>query len=107
MVIRELTEADIPILAEYANNEKVSINLRDGFPCPYTIVDAKRFFEMVEKQNPKTFFAIEYKGDYAGNISLFVGNDVYRNSTEIGYFIGEPYWNKGNCLSPSGKLVNL
>lgn len=23
------------------------------------------------------------------------GQDIYRRSAEIGYFIGEPYWNKG------------
>ncbi len=95
VVLRELTEADIPKLAEYANNEKVSINLRDAFPSPYTFEDAKRFIEMVDKQDPKTLFAIEYNGNYVGNISLSLGSDVYRKSAEIGYFIGEPFWNKG------------
>ncbi len=103
VVIRELNESDLPKLAEYANNEKVSINLRDAFPNPYIIEDAKKFLEVIEKQSQKTFFAIEYKGDYVGNISLLVGNDVYRNSAEIGYFIGEPFWNKGIMT----KAVNL
>lgn len=103
VTLRELTESDLPLLALYGNNPKVSINLRDGFPSPYTIEDAKRFFDMVGKQNPKTFFAIEYKGEYVGNISLSVGSDVYRNSAEIGYFIGEPFWGKG--ITP--KAVNL
>ena len=95
VVLRELVEEDIPKLAEYANNEKVSINLRDGFPSPYGIDDAKHFYDRIENQHPKTFFAIEYKGNYVGNISLVIGTDVYRNSAEIGYFIGEPFWNKG------------
>ena len=58
VVLREIEESDIPKLAEYANNEKVSINLRDAFPNPYTIEDAKGFINMVSKQNPKTFFAV-------------------------------------------------
>ncbi len=103
VALREIEESDIPKLAEYANNEKVSINLRDAFPNPYTIEDAKGFINMVSKQNPKTFFAIEYQGDYVGNISLLVGNDIYKNSAEIGYFIGEPFWNKGITT----KAVNL
>ncbi len=103
VVLRELEEQDIPKLAAYANNENVSINLRDAFPCPYTPDDARRFFEMVQKQNPKTFFAIEYQCNYVGNISLSVGTDVYRNSAEIGYFIGEPFWNLGITT----KAVNL
>lgn len=103
VVLRELTQRDIPKLAEYANNIKVSINLRDGFPSPYTIEDAINFIDRVNAQNPKTFFAIEYRGDYVGNISLSVGPDVYRKSAEIGYFIGEPFWNKGIAT----KAVNL
>ncbi|TVQ09386.1 MAG: N-acetyltransferase [Bacteroidetes bacterium] len=103
VVLRELEESDLPKLAEYANNEKVSVNLRDAFPSPYTIEDARGFLKMVEKQNPKTVFAIEYEGNYVGNISLSVGDDVYRNSAEIGYFIGEPFWNKGITT----KAVNM
>ena len=103
VILRNIEETDVFKLAEYANNEKVSINLRDAFPSPYTIQDAKRFIEMVNKQNPKTFFAIEYRGEYVGNISLSVGADVYKNSAEIGYFIGEPFWNKGITT----KAVNL
>ncbi len=95
VVIRELMDADLKELSEYANNEKVSINLRDAFPKPYTLDDAKNFKQMVDAQNPKTFFAIEYQGRYAGNISLLPGTDIYRKSAEIGYFIGEPFWNKG------------
>lgn len=95
VILRELEEIDLPKLAKYADNEKISINLRNAFPHPYGIEDAERFYKMVQSQNPKTFFAVEYQGEYVGNISLVVGGDVYRNSAEIGYFIGEPFWNKG------------
>ena len=103
VVLRELMGSDLKELSDYANNEKVSINLRDAFPKPYTIDDARNFKKMVDNQNPKTFFAIEYQGKYVGNISLSVGKDVYRKSAEIGYFIGEPFWNKGITT----KAVNL
>ena len=95
VVLRELMDSDLEKLAIYANNEKVSVNLRDGFPKPYTIDDAVNFKKMIDSQNPKTFFAIEYQNNYVGNISLSPGTDVYRKSAEIGYFIGEPFWNKG------------
>jgi RimJ/RimL family protein N-acetyltransferase len=42
-----------------------------------------------------SFFAIEYNGEYAGNISLAPCDNVHRETAEIGYFLGEPYWNKG------------
>ena len=76
VVLRELEENDLAFLAKYANNEKVSINLRDGFPKPYTIEDAKKFKEMIDSQTQKTFFAIEYMNNYVGNISLSLGTDV-------------------------------
>jgi RimJ/RimL family protein N-acetyltransferase len=104
--IRELIDSDLEKLSEYANNEKVSINLRDAFPKPYTLKDAENFKKMIDSQNPKTFFAIEFQGEYVGNISLSVGGDVYRKSAEIGYFIGEPFWNKGIATKAVSLITN-
>jgi len=95
VVLRELMDFDIPKLAEYANNKKVFNNLRDAFPHPYSLEDAQRFKAMIDRQDQKTIFAIEYRGEYAGNIGLHLATDVYRKSAEIGYFIGEPFWNRG------------
>jgi RimJ/RimL family protein N-acetyltransferase len=91
--LRPFRESDASRLAELANNEKIGRNLRDGFPFPYTIDDALSFIHRF--MDHETFFAIEYKGEYVGNISLVKCENVYRKSAEIGYFIGEPYWNKG------------
>jgi ribosomal-protein-alanine N-acetyltransferase len=93
--LRGFRKSDSKRMAELANNEKISRNLRDGFPHPYTLEHAEEFIRRFIGQNPVTFFAIEFKGEYVGNISLVKGNEVYRKSAEVGYFIGEPYWNKG------------
>ena len=93
--LRPLRLSDEGRMATLANNEKISRNLRDGFPNPYTLADAENFLKRFTNQDPVTFFGIEYNGEYVGNISLVPGQDVYRKSAEIGYFIGEPYWNKG------------
>jgi len=93
--LRKYKRSDIEKLAALANNEKVSENLRDAFPHPYTVKDAELFIESCLRQEPAVTFAIEYIGDYVGSIGLLMGQDVYRRSAEIGYFIGEPYWNKG------------
>jgi [ribosomal protein S5]-alanine N-acetyltransferase len=95
IVLRGFRKTDSVRLAELANNEKISQNLRDGFPHPYSLKDAEYFIENCLNQHPSTFFAIEFNGEYVGNISLLIGKDVYRRSAEIGYCIGEPYWNKG------------
>ncbi|HSO87189.1 MAG TPA: GNAT family protein [Draconibacterium sp.] len=95
VTLREFTPDDKYRLAELANNPKISINLRDGFPNPYTIADAESFLEKYAGQKSSLVLAIEYNGIYAGNIGLHKGNDVYRKSAEIGYFLGEQYWNLG------------
>jgi RimJ/RimL family protein N-acetyltransferase len=95
ILLRPLRKSDASRLAMLANNEKISCNLRDGFPHPYTLADAESFLAKFTDQDPVTFFGIEYNGEHVGNISLVPGQDIYRKSAEIGYFIGEPYWNKG------------
>mgnify|MGYP001199455255 CR=1 FL=1 len=95
ITLRPLQVSDASRLAELANNEKISRNLRDGFPNPYTEKDASIFLAKFTNQYPVTFFGIDYEGEYVGNISLLPCQDIYRMSAEIGYFIGEPYWNKG------------
>jgi RimJ/RimL family protein N-acetyltransferase len=93
--IRNLHESDAHRLAILANNKNISRNLRDVFPHPYSFEDAVLFINGCLKQKPATVFAIEYKGEYVGNIALIPETDVYRKTAVIGYFIGEDYWNKG------------
>ncbi len=83
-------------LAVIANNFTIASNLRDGFPHPYTIDDARKWIGMVLADGFRDMvFAIEYKGDLAGSISLTFKDDIYRLNGEIGYFIGEKYWGNG------------
>ncbi len=78
-----------------ANNKRISRNLRDAFPHPYTENDAKEFVSKCLTSEPNFAYAICFEGEYAGNIGIVKEKDVYRKSAEIGYFIGEPFWNKG------------
>lgn len=93
--LRRFRLSDSDRMAMLANNENIARNLRDGFPNPYTPQHAESWIRKFMDQEPQTFFAIEYLGEYVGNISLVQGSDVYRKSAEVGYFIGEDYWNKG------------
>ncbi|MBC8319181.1 MAG: GNAT family N-acetyltransferase [Bacteroidetes bacterium] len=104
--LRPLELPDVEKLAALANNRNISVNLRDGFPHPYTTKDAKAFIEKCIGQNPTTTFAIEYKGNYIGNIGLVLGTDVYNRSAEIGYFLGEQFWNKGIMTMAVNLITN-
>ncbi len=85
---------DVPALTRYANNKHVADNLRDTFPSPYTDKDSKEWITHCQAV-PLSNFAIATKSEAIGNIGAHIGPDIHRYSAEVGYWIGEPYWNKG------------
>jgi RimJ/RimL family protein N-acetyltransferase len=93
--VRSLREEDAPSLARYADNRNVWINLRDRFPHPYTLADAEGFIERNLAADPETVFAIEVDGEAVGGIGYGLQKDVERLTAEIGYWLGEPFWNRG------------
>lgn len=105
--LRPFRLSDADKLAEMANNKKISRNLRDGFPHPYTHEDAITFIRHCLEMHYDTFFAIEFRGEHVGNISLSPCGDVYRKSAEIGYFIAEPFWNKGIASAAVNMIVQF
>ena len=89
-ILREWEYRDAEFLAENANNKKIFDNLRDGFPYPYTLEDAKKWIETVKQfDGPIWFFAIEVDDKAVGSIGIVLKDNVYRKNVEIGYFIGE------------------
>ncbi len=95
ITLRPLMDTDRSSLALLANNKKIADSLRDYFPHPYTEQDADYFIRLNQEEKTDMTFAIEYQGQFCGIIALVPQKDVYRKSAEIGYWIGEPFWNKG------------
>ena len=95
VVLRRLIEDDRPSLAFLANNKKIWDNVRDYLPYPYTENDAESFINLTMQESIPMTFAIEYLGQFCGVIGLTGLSDVYKKTAEIGYWIGEPFWNKG------------
>jgi [ribosomal protein S5]-alanine N-acetyltransferase len=95
ILLRPLTDYDKPALTKLLNNKKVWDNLRDYIPYPYSESDAEFFIDLVKIEKPQMTFAIEFKEEFCGIISLVGQKDVYQKTAEIGYWIGEPFWNKG------------
>jgi [ribosomal protein S5]-alanine N-acetyltransferase len=94
-MIRPWSRRDADSLATHANNRNVWINLRDGFPHPYTPEDARAFLAGVSRQKPVTFFAIATAREAIGGIGVSLGTDVHRRTAELGYWLAEPYWGRG------------
>ena len=94
-IIRNWQIQDAPSIVKYANNRKIWLNLRDAFPHPYSLGDAKVFISRVIEADPVTVFAIANPSEAIGGIGLVLGKDVHRFTAEIGYWLAEPYWGMG------------
>lgn len=105
ITLRNWQEKDIKSLAKNANNKKIWDNLRDEFPYPYTELAAKQWIEIANRDNPITNFAIEYNGNAIGGIGIIKQTDVFRKNAEIGYWLGEKYWNKGFATKALNAMV--
>lgn len=96
-LLREWRKGDEPSLVRHANNRNVWINLRDAFPFPYTPGDARHWIRLASTSGFNYVFAIDVDDFAVGAIGLHPGSDIHRYSAEIGYWLGEEYWNRGIC----------
>lgn len=93
--LRPWKKSDAQKLAQLANNRIIWNNLRDSLPQPYTLKNAEEWIYYCNRQKPLLNFAVMYNAQLAGSIGCIPKTDVYRKCMEIGYFIGEQYWNHG------------
>ena len=94
-LVRPWSLADAESLQKNASHREVSLQLRDRFPYPYGIEQARQFLGWVTKQPSPTVWAIDVDGDAVGGIGIELHSDVERVSAEIGYWLGKDYWGRG------------
>lgn len=82
-------------LVRNADNSHVWRNVRDRFPHPYTRQDGEGWIGLCESGEVESAFAIEVEGEAVGGVGLDRFLDVHRFTCELGYWLGEPYWNRG------------
>ena len=93
--LRPWRAGDEPSLERHANNRNVSRNLRDVFPYPYTSADARDWLALTVTRTPVQDFAIVVDGVAVGGISVTPNDGERRQSAEVGYWLGEPFWGRG------------
>lgn len=108
-ILREWKVTDAPGITLYANNIKIARNLRNAFPYPYTLEDAESYIESVLKGDPAKVlqYAIDVNGEAVGSIGVFVKDDVYCKTAEIGYWLGEPFWGNGIMSKAIGMISDI
>lgn len=106
--LREWRPEDRTALAALLNNRKILDNLRDGLPYPYTERDAGEFIAaMRAADRTKTFaFAITAGDALAGSIGVFRRENIHARTAELGYYIGEPYWDRGLATGAARQVCN-
>lgn len=53
------------------------------------------YIEHVAANAIQTSFGIDVDGQAIGSISLMLGDDIARQSAEVGYWIGREFWGRG------------
>lgn len=106
-ILREWTVEDAESLVKHADNPHISALMRDAFPCPYSLDDAKRFIAMATGPGPNLFLAIEVHGEAVGGIGIHPKSDVRCRSAEIGYWLSEPSWGQGIVTDAVSALLTV
>ena len=103
--IRKWDLSDIENLFRYANNKKISDNLEDAFPFPYSKEFGLDFIKRVTNEPPTKIFAITFENEAIGSIGIFPDQDIYRKNAAIAYWVAEPYWGKGVVTSAIEQIL--
>ncbi|MBL6448398.1 GNAT family N-acetyltransferase [Fulvivirga sp. 29W222] len=107
VTLRTLEESDADQIAFHANNPNIA-HFTANVPYPYKKEDAIVWISKTRSgmQLGKQYtFGIEYDKRIVGAIGLKV--DDSNNEAEVGYWLGEEYWNKGLCTDALQAVVRF
>jgi len=93
--LRLFKDSDEASIVRHANNPEVARFLRDIFPSPYTLEDAKWWIQLGSKVEGTLNRAIDVQGECVGSIGARFCDNEHRFSAEIGYWLGETFWGQG------------
>lgn len=104
--LRKWRYDDAQNISVVADNPNIAKNLKNVFPSPYTIDDAIWYVnDCIAKEGQKQITrAIEVNRKAAGSIGIFVKDDVFEKTAELGYWLAEEHWRKG-IMSSAVRLI--
>ena len=105
-ILRDFRFGDENSLQKNADNPAVWQNLRDSFPHPFSVNDAISWISMNKAFQKPLNLAITFNDKVIGGIGIVQQTDIYRLNAEIGYWLGEPFWNKGIMSEAVSAMVN-
>lgn len=105
-VLREWRAEDAQTIAVAADNPNIAGNLRNVFPSPYSLEDARWFIEdcISKEGRGQIARAIVVDGKAVGSVAILVQKDVYEKSGELGYWLSQEYWGQGIMSQAVGMI---
>lgn len=96
-ILREWRKEDAAAIVKVADNPNIAKNLRNTFPSPYSIEDAEWYVnDCISKEGENQITrAIVVDGKAVGSIGIFIKDDIYEKSGELGYWLAEDCWRQG------------
>lgn len=110
--LRQMTQDDFPALVECLNDEDIARNTR-SIPLPYTLQDARDFWEILQKRSQEvngapSHWVIEHREHgLMGTIAIFFKHGVEAHCDEIGYVIGRPWRGRGYATAAVQALTAM
>ena len=92
-------------LQALANDSDVADSLRDVFPHPYSLDDAKQFLDLNRQGIITNSFAVYSDGVFVGLAGIVTKSDIHRINGEIGYWIGKKFWGQGIATAAVKLLI--
>lgn len=105
--LRGLALGDAEPLAMLANDPTIARWVRDRFPSPYTIADARRFLVAVHAGAMGHVYGIDVDGALAGTVGLTPREDVERLTVEVGFWLGARFRGRGIATTAVEALTAL
>ena len=93
--MRPFREGDEPELSAAADDVRVWRHLRDRFPHPYTVADARQWIACAREESPPQNLAVTRDGRVVGGIGIERLADVARFTVELGYWLDPREWGRG------------
>ena len=107
LVLRTPLEDDVDALAHLANNANIA-TMVSRMPHPYTVADAQDFVRRATSGTiGKCVYAITKADDGAFLGCCGIETDAMGTTVDLGYWLGEPHWNKGYATEAAQALTDM
>jgi len=109
LVLSQLEVNDIPRIVKYADNPNIANNVR-YLPQPYREKDAIVWLNNArqgfDKQTAYIFkLGLKETNEFIGGMGLNLKKQHHK--AELGYWIGEPFWNKGYATEAIAAILKF